>query len=293
MSIKAIIFDLDGVVYVGGEPCDGALEGVAAAREDGLAVLFMTNNASRTPQEVAEHLRSMGIEATADEVLNSSQVGAAHLASLRDQAQEQEAEREREGASEVSSDQDVGSDPLVLAVGGPGVSEALSDEGFTCIRAADVEPEGPPRPFWAVLQGYGPQMRVLDLHEAGYAVNEGAIWIATNSDATLPTPRGFAPGNGALLAAVSHGTGATPEVVGKPFPRSYRIALDRLGLEADEVLAVGDRLDTDIEGANAAGLASLLVLTGVNDRDDAEAADERRTPTYVEATIPQARHLWR
>ncbi len=273
MTIKAVIFDLDGVVYVGGEPCDGAAAGIEAVREDGLKVLFMTNNASRTPEEVAEHLRSMGIEAGPDEVLNSSQVGAAHLASLRD-----------EGGVEA--------DPLVLAVGGPGVSQALQDEGFSIMKAAEVGAEGPPRTFWAVLQGYGPQMRVLDLHEAGYAVNEGALWIATNSDATLPTSRGFAPGNGALLAAVSHGTGATPEVVGKPFPRSYRIALDRLGLEPGEVLAIGDRLDTDIEGANAAGLPSVLVLTGVNDREDAEAADERQKPTYIEENIPQARHLW-
>lgn len=273
MTIKAVIFDLDGVVYVGGEPCEGAAEGIKAAREDGLHVLFMTNNASRTPDEVAEHLQSMGIEAAPDEVLNSSQVGAAHLASLRD-------------------DGDVEPDPLVLAVGGPGVCQALQDEGFSFIKAADVDAHGPPRRFWAVLQGYGPQMRVLDLHEAGYAVNEGAIWIGTNSDATLPTSRGFAPGNGALLAAVSHGTGATPEVVGKPFPRSYRIALDRLGLQPDEVLAIGDRLDTDIEGANAAGLPSVLVLTGVNDRDDAEAADEHQQPTYIEETIPHVRHLW-
>ncbi len=274
MTIKAVIFDLDGVVYVGGQPCEGAADGIATVREDGLEVLFMTNNASRTPEEVAQHLRSMGIEAATEEVLNSSQVGAAHLASLREQG-------------------GVGEDPLVLAVGGPGVHQALSDEGFTSVPAADVGPDGPPRPFWAVLQGYGPKMRVLDLHEAGYAINEGAIWIGTNADATLPTSRGFAPGNGALLAAVSHGTGASPEVVGKPFPRSYGIALERLGLEAGEVLAFGDRLDTDIEGANAAGLPSVLVLTGVNDRSDADAADEHQTPTYVEATIPQARHLWR
>ncbi|MGB3827952.1 MAG: HAD-IIA family hydrolase [Ornithinimicrobium sp.] len=274
MKVKAIIFDLDGVVYVGGEPCEGAAEGIAAAREDGMEVLFMTNNASRTPEQVAEHLVGMGIHASADEVLNSSQVGAAHLATLRD-------------AGEGDTD------PLVLAVGGPGVHEALKESGFNSIRAADVGPEGPPRPFWAVLQGYGPDMRVLDLHEAGYAINEGAIWVGTNADATLPTPRGIAPGNGALLAAVSHGTGATPDVVGKPFPSSYRIALERLGMEAAEVLAVGDRLDTDIEGANAAGLPSLLVLTGVDDRDAAAAAESHQTPTHIEPTIPDARHLWR
>lgn len=274
MSIKAIIFDLDGVVYVGAEPCTGAVEGIATARHDGLKVLFMTNNASRTPQDVADHLSDIGVPATADEVLNSSQVGAAHLAALRDE-------------------DDSVQDPVVLAVGGPGVSSALSAEGFTCVSAADVPDDGPDRPFWAVLQGYGPEMRVHDLHEAAYAINAGALWVATNSDATLPTKRGFAPGNGALLVAVTHGTGVTPEVVGKPFPRSYQIALERLGLPAEEVLAVGDRLDTDIEGANAAGLPNALVLTGVNDRDDAHAADDERRPTYIEATIPDLAHLWR
>lgn len=272
-SVKAIIFDLDGVVYVGAEPCPGAVQGIATARQDGLQVLFMTNNASRTPEHVAEHLTELGIAATPEEVLNSSQVGAAHLAAIRDADESLE-------------------DPLVLAVGGPGVESALSGSGFICVRAADVPAEGPERPFWAVLQGYGPQMRVLDLHEAAYAVNAGALWVATNSDATLPTKRGFAPGNGALLAAVTHGTGATPDVVGKPFPRSYQIALERLGLAPDQVLAVGDRLDTDIEGANAAGLASALVLTGVNNRDDAAAADSSRTPTYIEETIGDLRHLW-
>lgn len=279
MTIKAVIFDLDGVLYVGGEACPGAAEGVSQAREDGLAVLFMTNNASRTPARVAEHLRTLGVQARAEEVLNSSQVGAAHLAALR----------EHRGGSRVSPEPD----PLVLAVGGPGVGEALGDEGFSWIAASDVEPDGPPRKFWAVLQGYGPQMRVHDLHEAAYAINEGALWIATNADATLPTSRGFAPGNGALLAAVSHGTGVQPEVVGKPFPRSYRIALERLGLQAEEVLAVGDRLDTDIEGAIAAGLPNALVLTGVNSRSDGEHADTVRRPQFIEATIPDLRHLWR
>lgn len=273
MIIKAIIFDLDGVVYVGAEACEGAVEGIERAREDGLKVLFMTNNASRTPEVVADHLTAIGVPATPDEVLNSSQVGAAHLAAMRD-------------------DDTTLVDPLVLAVGGIGVSSALEAEGLSCMRAADVPPDGPERPFWAVLQGYGPDLRVLDLHEAAYAVNAGAVWVATNSDATLPTKRGLAPGNGALLAAVTHGTGGTPEVVGKPFARSYLIALERLGLEADEVLAVGDRLDTDIEGANAAGLPNALVLTGVNDRADASAAADVRKPTYIEATIPDLRHLW-
>jgi len=277
MSVKAVIFDLDGVLYRGGELCPGASQGTAAVREDGVAVLFMTNNASRTPDQVAEHLRSFGIEAHADEVLNSSQVGAAHLAQMA-------------GSGNDSTD---AGDPLVLAVGGPGVAAALREEGFSCIPAAEVPDEGPSRPFWAVLQGYGPEMLVHDLHEVAYAVNDGAVWVATNADSTLPTSRGLAPGNGALLAAVTHGTGLTPEVVGKPFPRSYGIALDRLGLSADEVLAVGDRLDTDIEGARAAGLSSALVLTGVHGRADMKSASAEQQPDVVVERIIDLREHWR
>ncbi|HKJ11729.1 MAG TPA: HAD-IIA family hydrolase [Ornithinimicrobium sp.] len=276
MAFRAVVFDLDGVLYRGGQLCPGAKEGTEAVRQDGLSVLFMTNNASRTPEQVAEHLRSLGIEADPGEVLNSSQVGAAHLAQMRD------------GAAEDEPD-----DPLVLAVGGPGVAVALAEEGFACLAAGDVPEEGPPRPFWAVLQGYGPAMKVHDLHEVAYALHEGAIWVATNADSTLPTSRGIAPGNGALLAAVTHGTGCTPDVVGKPFPRSYGIALDKLGLPSAEVLAVGDRLDTDIEGARAAGLRSALVLTGVHGRADADAAPTERRPDLVVERIPDLREHWR
>jgi len=277
MSFRAVIFDLDGVLYRGGSLCPGAAEGTTAVRADGLAVLFMTNNASRTPEQVAEHLNALGIEAHRDEVLNSSQVGAAHLAQERDTG---------EGSA-------AGEDPVVLAVGGPGVAAALREEGFACVTAAEVSEDGPPRPFWAVLQGYGPEMMVHDLHEVAYALHEGAIWVATNADSTLPTGRGLAPGNGALLAAVTHGTGHTPVVVGKPYPRSYGIALDRLGLAAEEVLAVGDRLDTDIEGARAAGLRSALVLTGVHGREDARSAAEERRPDLVVESIPDLRDHWR
>jgi glycerol 3-phosphatase-2 len=124
-------------------------------------------------------------------------------------------------------------------------------------------------------------------------LHDGAIWVATNADSTLPTSRGIAPGNGALLAAVTHGTGQSPEIVGKPYPRSYAIALERLGLPAEEVLAVGDRLDTDIEGARAAGLSSALVLTGVHDRADADAAPPERRPDFVVERIPDLRDHWR
>ncbi|MBA2696267.1 MAG: HAD-IIA family hydrolase [Actinobacteria bacterium] len=277
-SLQALIVDLDGVVYTGGEPCPGAADGLQDARAHDVRLLFLTNNASRTPAQVAAHLGTVGVTATSEEVLTSSQVGAAHLADLR--------ERER---SEHPNDWM----PTVLAVGGPGVGYALVEAGFHALHAVDVGPEGPAAPVWAVLQGFGSEVAVRDLHEAGYAINDGAHWIATNTDATLPTPRGMVPGNGALVAAVAHGTGATPVVVGKPHAEAYEMALRRLDLSAERVLAVGDRIDTDIDGARAAGLPSALVLTGVSTKAEAEQLPESERPDHVADTIPDLAHLWR
>ncbi|MGB5935716.1 MAG: HAD hydrolase-like protein, partial [Ornithinimicrobium sp.] len=137
-----------------------------------------------------------------------------------------------------------------------------------------------------------PEMTVKDLHEAAYAINAGARWVVTNDDATLPTARGFAPGNGALVAAVRHGTGADPEVVGKPHRRAYDTALARLELSPERVLAVGDRLDTDIQGANAAKVRSALVLTGVNDAHDAHDAPADLAPDIVVEHIPDLIEYW-
>ncbi len=275
-TVEALIVDLDGVVYTGGEPCPGAVVGLREAREAGVALLFMTNNASRTPAQVAEHLGSLAVTASPEEVLTSSQVGAAHLAQLR--------------SEDGLDDQD----PLVLAVGGPGVAQALQEMGLSVVTAAQArEQGGPGRAVWAVLQGYGPEMMVRDLHEAAYAITSGAHWVATNTDATLPTPRGLVPGNGALVGAVAHGTGATPVVTGKPHRPAYRIALERLGLPADRVLAVGDRLDTDIDGALDAGVPAALVLTGVSSRAEAEARPAERRPQHIAETIPDLAHLWR
>lgn len=273
-AYDALICDLDGVVYTGPQACPGAAEGLRDARSAGLKILFLTNNASRTPASVAEHLVDLGIEADPSEVLTSSQVGALHLSDLR----------RREGHQDPRLS--------VLAVGGPGVADAVTEVGLVALLAKDVGSEGPDAPVWAVLQGFGPDVAVRDLHEAAYAIHAGAHWIATNADATLPTLRGMAPGNGSLVAAVAHGTGATPVVVGKPQPAAYDMALRRLALPADRVLAIGDRIDTDIQGAVAAGVPSALVLTGVSTRDEARALAEEQRPHHVERTIPDLAHLW-
>lgn len=271
MSYRALLCDLDGVVYRGGTACEGAVEGLAAARQAGIPILFLTNNAARLPGEVAEHLESLGVEAHADEVLNSSQVAASYL-------------RQHHPVPEGT---------FVLPVGGPGVTAALDEQGIPVLEPSEVIRHGGSEVISAVVQGYGVSVGWAELAEATYAVGGGAYWVATNTDATLPTERGQAPGNGSLVAAVAHATGRQPDLVtGKPHAPAFEIALQRLGLPAAEVLMIGDRLDTDIEGAKKAGLGSALVLTGVHGRDDVLRAPEEQHPDTIAPTILDLAPLW-
>ncbi|ANS77557.1 4-nitrophenylphosphatase [Serinicoccus hydrothermalis] len=273
--ITGMLCDLDGVVYRAHEACEGAVEALADARDAGVRILYLTNNASRTPQEVADQLSDLGVQAGPEDVLTASQVAAAVL-------QEQRA--------------DLLDDGHVLAVGGPGVADALREAGFSTLtphEVADAARRGETPAIGAVVQGYGPQVGVADLTEAAYALRSGADWIATNDDATLPTERGQAPGNGSLVAAVAHATGATPLVVGKPHAPAYHAALDRLGTSPEDTLMVGDRLETDIAGAGATGLRSALVLTGVSTRAEAREAPEGQRPDRVAETMLDLTDLWR
>jgi glycerol-1-phosphatase len=226
------LLDLDGVVYVGPAAVPGVPEALEAARRAGMRLGFVTNNAARTPQEVAAHLTELAVPARPEDVITSSQAAATVVA-----------ERLGDGVR-------------VLPVGGPGVAAALTAAGLTVVDRAEDEPA-------AVVQGYGPSVGWAQLAEAVVAVRGGARHVATNVDATIPSPRGVLPGNGALVGVVSAVTGQEPLVTGKPDPAMHAECVRRTG--AQRPLVVGDRLDTDIEGARRAGAASLLVLTGVTD----------------------------
>ena len=276
--VRGLVCDLDGVVYRGEHACDGAVEGLTSAREAGVRLLFMTNNASRTPEDVAAHISSLGFPTRPSEVLTASQVGARTVAERRERGQL----RLDDGG-------------VVLAVGGEGVGVALTDEGLPWVsapQARDAAGTEAPLRVAAVLQGYGASVAVSDLTEAVYAVRAGAVWVATNDDATLPTARGLAVGNGSLVAAVANATGSRPEVVGKPHAPAYRMALSRIGVPLEECLMLGDRLGTDIAGAVAVGMRSALVLTGVSTAEEAAAADTHERPDHVAARIPDLAHLW-
>jgi ribonucleotide monophosphatase NagD (HAD superfamily) len=165
----------------------------------------------------------------------------------------------------------------VLVVGGDGLRVALRERGLEPVESADDDPA-------AVVQGYGgPGLPWGRFAEACYAIARGVPWFASNTDLTIPGPRGIAPGNGAAVEVVRIATGAEPQIAGKPLPPMHKETILRTG--AKRPLVVGDRLDTDIEGAFNGGVDSLLVLTGVTDAAQLLAAEPRHRPTYVDADL--------
>jgi glycerol 3-phosphatase-2 len=248
----AALLDLDGVVYLGAGPIHGAAAALTEAAQRGMKRAYVTNNASRTPHAIAAQLRSMGVQATAADVVTSAQA-AAHLL----------ADKLPAGSA-------------VLVVGGTGLRLAIRDRGLRPVTAAADRPA-------AVVQGYSHDISYGLLAEAALAIEAGALYVATNADATLPTPRGQQPGNGSLLQVLIHATGAVPVVAGKPEPPLHEESVERVG--AVRPLVVGDRLDTDIEGAVHVGTDSLLVLTGVTEPPDLLLAPARRRPTYIAADL--------
>ncbi len=246
------LVDLDGVAYRGHEPIDHAATSLVAARDAGMSLVFVTNNASREPEEVAAQLTELEIPTVADEVLTAAQAAAVLLATRLSPGDK------------------------VLVVGGKGLRTATTQAGFTVVEGADDAPV-------AVVQGFSPDLGWRQLAEAAYAVAGGAWHVASNLDLSLPTDRGFAPGNGALVGAVVHATGITPDSSGKPSPAMYELAISRHGARAP--LVVGDRLDTDLAGARAGGIPGLHVFTGVNSARDAVLAGPHERPHLLGADL--------
>jgi glycerol 3-phosphatase-2 len=246
------LLDLDGVVYVGPDAVPTAPDALRAARQAGMRLGFVTNNAARPPEDVAAHLTRLGIQADPGEVVTSAQAAAHHLADLLP------------GGAKV------------LVVGTTGLWQALTERGLTPVDKADDE-------VAAVVQGYSPELDWKQLAEGCVAVRRGVPWVATNLDATVPSPRGPLPGNGSLVAALRHATGVTPTATGKPDPTMHREMVTRTN--AARPLVVGDRLDTDIAGAFAAGCPSLLVLTGVTSAATALAASRSQRPSFLSVDL--------
>lgn len=246
-SYDVILSDLDGVAYRGASAATGAVEGYAEAKERGVRVVYMTNNSARIPQDTADQLSSLGIPTEADDIVSSAITGVMLLATL------------------------VPAGAKVLPLGAEGVYDALRTGGFTIVESADDKPD-------AVLHGLNPETTWSDLSEAALAIRAGAIYVATNTDATLPRERGEYLGNGSLVAAITHATGVVPPSSGKPEPTMYKLALEKSG--GLRPLAVGDRLNTDILGANHTGYDSAHVLTGVTTMRQVMLASIDERPTY-------------
>jgi glycerol-1-phosphatase len=244
-----LLLDLDGTVFRGQEPTPGAVDTLAAVTA---RTLYVTNNASRGPGEVAEHLREMGFTATADDVVTSAQSAARLLA---------------EGLPGGAR---------VLVVGTESLATEVANVGLKPVRLWSDDPV-------AVVQGHSPETAWHDLAEAALAIRGGALWVAANVDKTLPSERGLLPGNGSMVAALATATECKPKVAGKPQPTLLTDALSRGTFRTP--LVVGDRLDTDIAGANAAGLPSLLVLCGVSTADETVRAAAGERPDYIAADL--------
>ena len=251
-GFDGVLSDLDGVVYAGPDAVPGATEVLTRLGEEGKSLAYVTNNASRSSGQVAAHLRDIGAPARAEQVFGSALAGAELLA-----------EQVVAGAT-------------VLVTGSETLADAVRDQGLRVVASAEEKPD-------AVIQGFSPMLGWKDLAEAAYAVAAGAVWVATNTDMSIPQERGIAPGNGTLVAAVSAATGRSPLVAGKPEAALFRTAAHHSGVA--RALVIGDRLDTDILGGNRAGMATALVLTGVDTVRTALAAATDQRPTYLIASL--------
>ncbi|HEX5089413.1 MAG TPA: HAD-IIA family hydrolase [Nocardioides sp.] len=245
------MLDLDGVVYVGPDAVPGAPQHVAKAREAGMRVAFITNNAARPPAEVAYHLCELGVDADAGDVVTSAQAAARLL-------------QER-----------LGTGAPVVVLGAGGLVEA--------VIAAGLRPVGVKDEAEAVVTGYGPDVLWRQIMRAAVRIRDGLWWVACNTDLTFPTKYGTAPGHGVLVETLRRFSGVDPVVAGKPARPLLDETVRRCG--GRRPLMVGDRLDTDIEGARAAGLDSLLVLTGVTGLAELVAARPELRPTYLSADL--------
>lgn len=247
-SFDAVLSDLDGVVYAGPHAIPGAVESLKRLETVGVGLGYVTNNASRTPAQVAAHLRELGAPAEDHQVVSSSQAAGELLASM------------------------LPAGAHVLITGSAALAHEIELVGLKPVHSAAEHPV-------AVVQGFNPEIGWKELAEASYVVAGGAKWFATNTDMSIPQARGMAPGNGTLVAAVAAATGKYPLVAGKPEAPLFHAAAKRL--KADRPLVVGDRLDTDILGGNRAGFATAAVLTGVDTRHTILAARSDERPTYL------------
>jgi HAD superfamily hydrolase (TIGR01450 family) len=261
-TLRLVIFDLDGVIYRGHQPVPGAASLVAALRARGLLIRFATNNSMATRAMYVPRLVEMGVPADLDEIVTSTSATIDHL---------------KAHLPEVHT---------VLAVGAPGMLEELRAAGYQATAAADaveVDYDGGPLSitYDAVVAGLDPSFDFRRMAAATTAIRSGARFIATNADLRYPTPSGFLPGAGSIVAALRAASGQEPLVIGKPEPGIFTAILERAGVAASDAVAIGDNPDADVIAAHRAGIDSILVLTGVADAALAATLTGESRPDHV------------
>lgn len=243
-----LLADLDGVVYEGTRAIPGAVQAVEELTQSGVPIGYVTNNSSRKPETIATQLAGFGIACKPEHIVSSGQTAVDILRTL------------------------IPNGSVVLVVGGEGLRARVLEAGYVLAASSEDLPA-------AVIQGFAPDVAWTDLAEASYSIQAGAKWVATNSDWTLPQEKGLAPGNGTLVSAVHTAVGQMPIVAGKPEPAIFQTAVQVF--DAKRPLFIGDRIDTDITGANRAGIDSVLVLTGVSTRKEVLATSAEGRPTFI------------
>lgn len=261
-DVGGLIIDMDGVLWHGNQAQAGLADFFRALRDLELPFVLATNNASQTAAQYVEKLANLQVEIAVGEVLTSGMATAAYLA-------------ERYPPAETR----------VFLIGSEGVSQPLLDRGFTLVEIDDL------RPVQLVVSGLDKALNWDKLCAAALHLQAGAAFYGTNGDVSLPSERGFLPGNGATLAALTAATGVEPITIGKPEPVLYQQALAALNLAPDRVVAIGDRLDTDILGAVRAGIRSVLVLSGISKLEDLDGLDY--APTWIMQDIQELTRVLR
>lgn len=226
------LIDMDGVIYRGSEAIPGAAEFIRYLQDNGLPYLFLTNNSAFTPLDVAVKLRKFGIDTTPEHVYTSAEATAEFV------------HRQRP-------------DGTAYVIGEGGLLAALHDVGYAIVRD---------KPDYVIV-GEGRVLNFEMAEQAHRCIAAGAHLISTNSDTWCPTDNGPRPGCGAIVALLESATGRRAYHVGKPNPFMMRMARKRIGLATDEVIMVGDTMETDIRGATDLGYRSILVLTGSSTRE--------------------------
>lgn len=259
-----VFSDLDGVVYRGGRAIDGTADAIVQLKQMGKQIFYITNNASRAGEEVAAHLARMSVQAREDQVVTSSRAAVEVLLEI------------------------LAPPARVLVIGSKGLERELEDAGYVTVRSASDAPE-------AVVQGFTPDLRWADLAEACYALQERPgqeplPWVATNTDWTIPLEQGLAPGNGTMVSAVHTAVQRLPRFAGKPERAIFDTALSRAQISAQQALVIGDRLDTDIQGAQSASIDAACVLTGSDRPKQMLAAPKGARPKYILARFADILH---